>query len=325
MHFLTQIRRRFITSFPVKFIIRKSKNIILPGFNGIPLFDVVRFFFIQIQKTSLNERAASIAFNLVLAIPPACIFIFTLIPYLPISKQVTEQLLELVRDYTINQNTYKLIKEFLDDFLKTERTGLLSLGFLLVIYYSSNAMMTIMRSFDKSLVYATRRNFLERRWTAIRLTLLILIMALLSIVLLALQGPLLNWVLHLLNIKDKTILTAILFVRWVILIALVYYSIAFIYKYAPAVHKRWRLSSPGTNLATLLVLATTFIFSFWVNHFSNYNKIYGSIGTILIIMFLIYINSLVLLVGYELNVSIHSLKHQADERAKRETDGKEPD
>jgi len=278
-----------------------------------------------VRKVGLNERAASISFNFLMAIPAGTIFLCTLIPYLPISKQVTEQLLELVRDYTINQNTYKLIKEFLDDFLKTERTGLLSLGFLLVIYYSSNAMMTIMRSFDKSLVYATRRNFLERRWTAIRLTLLILIMALLSIVLLALQGPLLNWVLHLLNIKDKTILTAILFVRWVILIALVYYSIAFIYKYAPAVHKRWRLSSPGTNLATLLVLATTFIFSFWVNHFSNYNKIYGSIGTILIIMFLIYINSLVLLVGYELNVSIHSLKHQADERAKRETDGKEPD
>jgi len=286
---------------------------------------VIVFFLKQVRKVGLNERAASISFNFLMAIPAGTIFLCTLIPYLPISKQVTEQLLELVRDYTINQNTYKLIKEFLDDFLKTERTGLLSLGFLLVIYYSSNAMMTIMRSFDKSLVYATRRNFLERRWTAIRLTLLILIMALLSIVLLALQGPLLNWVLHLLNIKDKTILTAILFVRWVILIALVYYSIAFIYKYAPAVHKRWRLSSPGTNLATLLVLATTFIFSFWVNHFSNYNKIYGSIGTILIIMFLIYINSLVLLVGYELNVSIHSLKHQADERAKRETDGKEPD
>jgi len=322
---MTRIQQFILNSTVGQRVVHRSKHIQLPGFHKLPLYDVIVFFLKQVRKVGLNERAASISFNFLMAIPAGTIFLCTLIPYLPISKQVTEQLLELVRDYTINQNTYKLIKEFLDDFLKTERTGLLSLGFLLVIYYSSNAMMTIMRSFDKSLVYATRRNFLERRWTAIRLTLLILIMALLSIVLLALQGPLLNWVLHLLNIKDKTILTAILFVRWVILIALVYYSIAFIYKYAPAVHKRWRLSSPGTNLATLLVLATTFIFSFWVNHFSNYNKIYGSIGTILIIMFLIYINSLVLLVGYELNVSIHSLKHQADERAKRETDGKEPD
>ncbi|HJS53849.1 MAG TPA: hypothetical protein VJ765_04875, partial [Chitinophagaceae bacterium] len=97
MHLLTQIRRIIITSFPVKFLIRKSKKIILPGFHGIPLFDVIRFFFIQIQQTSLNERAASIAFNLLVAIPPACIFIFTLIPYFPI-KDFMDQLYELIRD-----------------------------------------------------------------------------------------------------------------------------------------------------------------------------------------------------------------------------------
>jgi membrane protein len=256
-----------------------------------------------------------------MAIPAATIFLCTLIPYLPIAKRVTEQVLELEKDYTINENTYKLISNFLNDFLTTERTGLLSLGFFLVIYYASNAMMGIMHSFDKSLIYTTRRNYFERRWMAIKLTLLLLTMALLSIVLLALQGPVLNWFLQFLHVKDNTIANTILFVRWVVLIALAYYSIAFIYKYAPAVHKRWSLSSPGTNLATILILLTTFLFSFWVNHFSSYNKIYGSIGTILILMFLIYINSLVLLVGYELNVSIHSLKHQADERAKRETDG----
>lgn len=257
-----------------------------------------------------------------MAIPAGTIFLCTLIPYMPISKQVTEQLLGLVKDYTINENTYVLIKNFLDDFLKTERTGLLSLGFVLAIYYASNAMMCIMHSFDKSLIYSARRNFFARRWMAIKLTLLILFMALFSITLLVLQGQLLNWVLQLLKIRDKTILTTILVVRWVVIIALVYYTIAFVYKYAPAVHKRWRLSSPGTNFATLLILLTTFLFSFWVNHFGNFNKVYGSIGTVLIIMVLIYINSLALLVGYELNVSIHSLKWQADEREKRETSGK---
>jgi membrane protein len=182
-------------------------------------------------------------------------------------------------------------------------------------------MMGIMHSFDKSLIYSTRRNFFERRWMAIKLTLLILIMALVAVVLLALQGPLLNWILQLLHIRDKNTMITIIVVRWIVIIALVYYTIAFIYKYAPAVHKRWRLSSAGTNFATILILITTTLFSFWVNHFGNFNKIYGSIGTILIIMIFIYINSLALLIGYELNVSIHSLKHQADERAKRETDG----
>jgi membrane protein len=94
--------------------------------------------------------------------------------------------------------------------------------------------------------------------------------------------------------------------------------IAFIYKYAPAVHKRWRLSSPGTLLATVLTIMTTFLFSFWVNTFNSFNKIYGSIGTVLVIMLLTYFNSLILLIGFELNVSIHSLKILAERRAKQE-------
>ena len=319
---MTRIEQIILNSTLVQRVIYRLKHIQLPGFQKLPLYDVIVFFIKQVQKVGLTERAAAISFNFLMAIPAGTIFLCTLIPYLPISQQVTEQLLLLVKDYTINENTYHLIKDFLDDFLKTERTGLASLGFLLVIYYASNAMMVIMHSFDKSLIYSRRRKFMERRLMAIRLTILVLFMLLLSVVLLALQGPLLNWLLQLLHIRDKTIKFFILFFRWIIIVALVYYSLAFIYKYAPAVHKRWRLSSVGTNFATILILLTTFLFSFWVNHFGSLNKVYGSIGTTLIIMILVYINSIALLVGYELNVSIHSLKHQADEREKRETSGK---
>jgi len=147
MHLLTQIRRRFITSFPVKFVIRKSKNIFIPGFAGIPLFDVVRFFFIQIQKTSLNERAASIAFNLLVAIPPACIFIFTLVPYLPI-KEFIPQLEDLIRDIFPAKQNHQPIIDFVEDFISNQQGGLLSFGFLLALYFSSNAMIGIMNSFN---------------------------------------------------------------------------------------------------------------------------------------------------------------------------------
>ena len=96
--------------------------------------------------------------------------------------------------------------------------------------------------------------------------------------------------------------------RWVITISLFFYSISFIYKYAPSVKKRWPLISPGSILATFLMMATTYVFSFWVNHFNNFNKIYGSLGTIMILMLLIYLNSLILLIGFELNLSITFLK-----------------
>ena len=146
---MTKIEQVILNSTLVQRLIYRSKHIQLPGFQKLPLYDVIVFFIKQIHKVGLTERAAAISFNFLMAIPAGTIFLCTLIPYLPISRQVTEELLILVKDYTINENTYQLIKNFLDDFLKTERTGLLSLGFLLVTYYASNAMLVIMHSFNR--------------------------------------------------------------------------------------------------------------------------------------------------------------------------------
>src|SRR5258705_2967891 len=310
MHLLTQIRRRLITSFPVKFVIRKSKNIILPGFTGIPLFDVVRFFFIQIQKTSLNERASSIAFNLLLAIPPACIFIFTLIPYLPI-KDFMDQTYELIRDMIPGKQNNEPIINFLKDFTSKERGDLLSVGFLLALYFSSNAMIGIMRSFNKmNYIGFSQRHAVHDRWVAIKLTTILFVIILLSIAALVSRGAVLTW----LGVEDPIIRAIIFNVRWIVIILLFFLTISFIYKHAPAVHKKWKLINPGSILATFMMLAFTMGFSYYVTNFGNYNKLYGSIGTILILMLLIFFNSLVLLIGFELNVSISSLRKLADQR-----------
>ena len=310
MHLFTQIRRRFITSFPVKFVIRKSKFIYLPGFHGIPLFDVVRFFFIQVQKTSLNERAASIAFNLLVAIPPACIFIFTLIPYLPI-KDLMEQLYELIRDIVPGKQNHQPIIDFLQDFTSKERGDLLSVGFLLALYFSSNAMIGIMRSFNKmNYIGFSQRHAIHDRWVAIKLTLIVFLIILIAIVALVSRGAVLTW----LGIEDPTVRAFIFNVRWIVIILLFFLTISYIYRHAPAVHKKWKLINPGSILATFMMLAFTMGFSYYVTNFGNYNKLYGSIGTILILMLLIFFNSLVLLIGFELNVSITSLRKLADQR-----------
>jgi membrane protein len=120
------------------------------------------------------------------------------------------------------------------------------------------------------------------------------------------------------EIRSQIIRELIYSIRSVIIILLVLYSIGIIYKYAPTISKRWRIASPGAILATFLVVLSTFLFSFYVNNFGSYNKVYGSIGTILILMFLTYLNSLILLIGYELNVCIHSLKAVAEERISSE-------
>jgi membrane protein len=134
------------------------------------------------------------------------------------------------------------------------------------------------------------------------------------VIILVTQAELLRTILKELRISNHNARWLFRTLRWVIIIPLFYVAIACIYKYGPAVQERWKLFSPGTLLATLLTILTTLFFSYWVNRFGNYNKIYGSIGTVMILMLLVYFNSLVLLIGYELNVSIHHLTVMAGER-----------
>lgn len=315
---MIKLERIIRDSLPIRFVINKSKKISLPGFEGLPLFDVVSFFIQQVQKVGLNDRAAAISFNLLMAIPASTIFLCTLIPYMPFSRQISSQLLLLARDLTPNLNTFLLVKDFLIDFIETPRKGLLSFGFFAAIYYASNAVLGIMRTFNKSLLYSTKQNFLQSRWLAVKITTILILLILSAIILLMAQGTVLTWMLDKLNINTPFVTWLVKNLRWVFIIALVYYSIAIIYKYVPSIHERWQLSSPGTILATALIIVTVLGFTFWVNKFNNFNKVYGSIGTILILMLLIYFSSLVLLIGYELNVSIHSLKMLAAERERKE-------
>jgi membrane protein len=312
---MIKLERILYNTVVFRWLEKKSKKIILPGFQGVSLFDVTVFFFSQVKKVGLNDRARSIAFSFLTAIPAAMIFICTLIPYLPIAGQIKKQLQYITKDITPNQNTYTLVNQFLEDFLDKPRAGLLSFGFLLALFYSSNAMIGIMHSFNKSLIYNSKRTALQTRWMAIKLTLLFLAMVIGSVIILVTQAELLRSLMKWMHITNRASIR-LLFktVRWVVIIPLFYMAIAYIYKYGPAVHKRWSLFSPGTLLATFLTILITVLFSFWVNNFGTYNKVYGSIGTIMILMLLIYFNSLVLLIGYELNVSIHHLKVMADER-----------
>jgi membrane protein len=311
---MIKLERKIYRSRPFRFLETRSRKLSLPGLDGISLHEIIIFFVGQVKKVGLIDRARSIAFSFLIAIPAATIFICTLIPYMPVHKKILQQLLLLTKDVTPNQNTYVLVSQFLEDFLAKPRVGLLSFGFVLALFYSSNAMMGIMRSFNKSLVYNAHRNPLATRWMAIKLTTLVLCMVIGSIILLGTQAELLRTWLRELHISSHNAHGLLRTVRWVVVIPLFYVAIACIYKYGPAVKKRWKLFSPGTFLAALLTILTTLAFSYWVNRFGNYNKIYGSIGTVMILMLMVYFNSLVLLIGYELNVSIYHLKVMAGER-----------
>jgi membrane protein len=311
----TQIRNKIVSSFPVSWLISQSKKIRLPGFYGIPLYDVIHFFYQQVQRVGLTERTSAISFNFIMAIPPMVIFLFTLIPYLPISKAFIHQLYELIREIIPGKTNYQPIIDFLNDFLTHQRYGLLSVGFLLALYYSSNAMAGIMRAFDKNYIGFRKRSFWEAKKTALQLTLILFLLMITSLLLLIMQGAILKWI-----VPSALARSIIINARWVVIVLLFLSSISFIYRHAPFVYKKWRLVNPGSILATTLMVFFLILFSYWVKHFSTYNKLYGSIGSLLLLMLLVYFNSLVLLIGFELNVSISSLKHEAEEGEKLAAD-----
>ncbi|MBC7902945.1 MAG: YihY/virulence factor BrkB family protein [Gemmatimonadaceae bacterium] len=298
----------------VRFIAAKSKTIHPPGFQGISLYEVSKFFWDQIQKTALSERAAAISFNFIMAIPPSCLFLFTLIPHLPFVPIATirDQLHHLITDIIPAKEYNSNLIQFVDSFLTNQKTGLLSFGFILLLFFASNGMMGLLRSFNKDYLGFQRRTNLASRWTAIKLTFMVMGLLFACLALLITHGALLKW----LGIKNQFLLQIIMIGRWVFIIGLIFSIIGFIYKYAPAVDKRWKFASPGTILATLLSIVASVGFTVFISYFGRYNALYGSIGTIIVLMILIFLNAWSLLIGYELNVSILSLRIMAEERQK---------
>ena len=290
---------------PLNFAKQKAKRIVIPGFQEVNLFQVIQFLFKQLNTIGLYDRASAISFNLIMALPAGFLFLFSIIPYFPKSLKIKKQILSIFKDISPNSSTYRFILDIINDLL-SQHVGIFSFGFLLLLFYASNAMTGIIRSFDKSIMQ-NRPFFLHQRMRALRLTLILMLLVFSSLLVLIGQDQLTTL------LKRKTILPYWNSIRWGIIVLLLFYGNALIYKFAPHVKEKWRLLSPGAILSTALMLVTTLGFSYWVNNFGSYSKIYGSIGTVLIVMTLIYINALILLIGFELNVSIEILKKEQDQ------------
>jgi len=304
MAFQERIQKRVLTSAPVKGIIEQSKKVYVPGFGHFTLYQIWTPFLQQLRRTSMFERAAAISFNVFMAIPPTLIFIFTLIPYLPISKQFINEMFSLIRDIMPGRENHTAIIEFLTDFLNQPRNELLSFGLLLALFFSSNAIMGVLRSFDKNYEGFIKVNGLQKRKTALKLTMIVFVLVFLCILLLIAQGAVLKW----LGLEMEWLLKLIQNFRWIVILLLVFYSISFIYRHGPSLFVKWPFITPGSVFATSLMVGATILVSFWVNNFSSYNKLYGSISAVFVVMSFIYINSLIVLLGFELNVTITSLQ-----------------
>lgn len=317
---MNKLQRIIIGSKPIQFVKAQTQKIILPGFQNVPLYNLLVFYIKQLTTTNISMRASAIAYNLIIALPAGLLFLFTIVPHLPkaLRSSFNDQLIKLITaSFTPNTTTATWIKSSINDFINIQRGGLSLLGFLLVLWATSNAMMGIMDSFDNTLKQKRQTSFLGYRLTAIKLTSLLIILVIACVSLLITETVLLKYLVQIIDLEKNTLTTLVKIFDFIIITIVSNLAIGAIYRYAPSTHKRWHIVTPGSILTTLLLLVTTYLLSFYISNFSNYNKLYGSVGTVLILMLIIYFNSVVLLIGFELNNTITTLGDSQLRKAKK--------
>ena len=279
-----------------------AKSVVLPGFAPLSLYFVVSFFAHEIQERTMLNKASALAFNFMLAFFPATIFLFTLIPYIHI-KNFQANLLNLLSTI-LPYNAYMAFQATIEDIVKHHNGKLLSIGFLSALYFATNGVTNLMQAFNKSSLVSEKRSWLKRRLIAIALTVVISIALLVAITIMTAGESVINFIKSHLDSKGHFWIYIIAFSRWIIVIAIFFVTISLLYRYGPANKQKWKFLNTGSFLATVLAVVTSLGFTYYINNFSSYNKIYGSIGTLIILMLWLYLNSLILLIGFELMASI---------------------
>jgi membrane protein len=300
---MNKLHNRLLLLKPYDNLVEWSKTAYIPGFGKLPIYTVATFFFQEITCESILNKASSLAYNFMLAIFPGIIFLFTLIPYIPV-ENFQEKLLGFL-EIVIPTDAYNAIKNTLEDIVKNQNGGLLSFGFLLATFFATNGMTNLMMAFNKASLTRENRKWIVRRTIALALSIAIITALALGIGVFTAVGVIINYLKEGIDYDLAWLWTFLLKIsRWSILFLIYFLTVGLVYKYGPSTSKHWKIFSPGALLATILAILTFSGFAFYINNFNAYNKLYGSIGTIIVIMIWMYLNSLIILIGFELNTSI---------------------
>lgn len=280
---------------------RSAQTVTLPLFDGLSLYDVAIFFWKGIYEGAVTSRAASISFSFFLALFPGVIFVFTLIPFIPVEGFQTE-LFRLLRD-VLPPNSFDAAYSTINDILTIKRGDLLGLTVVAALFFATNGTLALIGNFGQTVHRLNVRGFWSQYLAAFWLTLALALLLIGGIALLALGEV---WIPKLLPGSDGIWLATI--GRWGVLLGLVLFAISLLFYFGPMRSAPWRFISPGALLATVLVWLTSYLFGIYVTDFSRYNQFYGSIGTLMIIQLWIYVNAIGLIIGFELNASMARAK-----------------
>lgn len=286
---------------PVTWFIRWLKMIYLPGFEGVSLFDSINFFRKEIFSNRFYTKASAISFSFLMSMPPLMLFFFTLVPYLPLPEaRIMDVINQMILLVSPNEEIRTDVLNMVYNFISHKKNVLLSFSVLLTLYYASNGMMGLMNTFQRRDPGFKDRHWLRQRLIAIGLTMLLIVASLLPPTLLLLQ----YWIANVLDINFMQNSAYILVLMYAIISSTILLTMSLIYHFGTSTISRLNVISPGAITTTVLIIIITRLFFYAVNNLVNYDKIYGSIGTLII--FLVWINLIaqIILIGFELNASI---------------------
>ncbi len=291
----------------IRSVVHFTKSIKLPWLEGLSFYDLLELYIIGIAQGAISYRAASVAFSFFMALFPFALFILNLIPYIPI-EGFQQDFLRFVEE-GVPPQTYDAIATIINDILNNSHSGLISWGFLLSILLMANGLNAILGGFETSRHVIIKRGFLRQYFVAVGMSLLlsfILIVTIASIVVFEVfiqQTKIQN------VFSDK--IPLIILGRYAFVIVMILLTTSILFKFGTKRDKKRSFISIGSVFTTILIILSSYFFGIWVIKFSKYNELYGSIGTLLIMMFYIWINCMILLLGFELNATINKLKRKS--------------
>ena len=305
---LKDVQRYIQHSSIVTYIVSWAKRQTFSGSQGVSLYAVSRFLYAEVfLNPTTMTRANAIAFSFFMFLFPAFLVLFSLIPFiitvLPIKQSdILKQLNDIVAEVMPNK-TGETFSSLITSFLKKKRTDYFSIGFILSIYFASNGLMALMRSFEKEHAIFQRIPPIKKRIRAVGMTFMLGLLLIVSTLLVILGNQIFSWLFKLLKISKLTA-TFILCLKWFVVIACIYIGIAAIYKFGIELKRNLNFFSPGAFIATILSLASSIGFSFYVDNFGQYDKVYGSFVAGIVLLLWLQLNAIILIVGFELNAAI---------------------
>ena len=290
----------------VKQLVLLLKKITLPWLAGLSFYDLLELYIIGIVEGAISYRAAAIAFSFFMALFPFALFILNLIPYIPI-EGFQQDFLDFVRD-GVPPNTFDAISKIINDILHNSYQGLLSTGFFLSIFLMANGLNAILGGFENSYHMVIKRSFFRQYIIALGMSIIFSFLLLFTVATIVVFEVFIQKS-AIQNVLSESI-PLIQMGRYVFLITMILTVTSILFKFGTKRETKRSFLSIGAVFTTILIILSSYIFGIWVLKFSKYNELYGSIGTLLIVMFYIWINCTILLLGFELNTTIQRLKKQ---------------